>query len=91
VSDTGADEWNDPPGLDADGSGDGEEGGSTVLGPVSFPDIVFGLHALVGVALLPFLVDAVRAGNLPLVGSLGLLIALLLTAGVFMRRIAARR
>jgi hypothetical protein len=82
-------EWNDPPSVDAGDTGDDER--STLVGPLTFPDLVFGVHAVVAVVLLPFVWNAVQEGNLPLVGSLGLLIALLLAAGVTMRRIAARR
>jgi hypothetical protein len=81
--------WNDPPGVSDDV--DGAEEASTLIGPLTFPDLVFGAHALVAVALVPFLWGAVQEGNLPLVGSLGLLVGLLLIAGVTMRRIAARR
>ena len=78
--------WGDPPSLSAD-----SDDGSPLVGPFSFPDLVFGVHALVAVGLTPFLWGALQAGNLPLVGSLALLIGLLLYAGVTMRRIAARR
>jgi hypothetical protein len=86
VTDDESETWGDPPSLSAD-----TDEGSTLVGPVSFPDLVFGAHALVAVGLTPFLWSALQAGNLPLVGSLGLLIGLLLLAGVTMRRIAARR
>jgi hypothetical protein len=84
VTDDDSAAWNDPPGLNGDDD-------STASGPLSFPNLVFGAHALVAVGLVPFVWSAFQAGNLPLVGSLGLLIALLLVAGVTMRRVAARR
>jgi hypothetical protein len=85
VSNDNSDEWADPPGVD-----DGEEP-STLVGPVTFPDLVFGVHALIALVLTPFVWSAFQEGNLPLVGSLGLLILLLLAAGVTMRRIAIKR
>jgi hypothetical protein len=41
--------------------------------------------------VLPFLWLAYQEGNLPLVGSLGLMMVLLLTAGVAAGRVTARR
>ena len=87
VSNDNSDEWGDPPGVD--GVDDAEP--STLVGPLTFPDLVFGIHALVAVVLAPFAWSAFQAGNLPLVGSLGLLMTLLLVAGVTMRRIAIKR
>lgn len=89
VSNDNSDGWDDPPSVDV-GDGD-DDGNATLVGPVTFPDVVFGVHALVAAVLLPFVWGAFREGNLPLVGSLGLLIVLLLVAGVTMRRIAAAR
>jgi hypothetical protein len=88
VTDDESEKWGDPPSLSADTDTDER---STLVGPFSFPDLVFGAHALVAVGLTPFLWNALQAGNLPLVGSLALLVGLLLYAGVTMRRIAARR
>ena len=84
MTDDKSEAWDDPPGLNGDDD-------STVSGTLSFPNLVFGVHALVALGLVPFVWSALQAGNLPLVGSLGLLMALLLVAGVTMRRIAARR
>jgi hypothetical protein len=64
--------------------------GSQTRASVGFPEIVFGMHAIVAVALLPFIWDALQTGNLPLVGSLTLLGGLLVGLGVVMRRVAAR-
>lgn len=88
VSNDETEAWNDPPGVNDDDGGTDE---STLVGPLTFPDVVFGVHAVVALALVPFVWSAFQAGNLPLVGSLGLLVGLLLMAGVVMRRIAARR
>jgi hypothetical protein len=85
VSNDESDEWADPPGVD------GDEERATLIGPLTFPDLVFAAHAAIAAVLLPFVWNAFQADNLPLVGSLGLLIALLLATGVTMRRIAARR
>lgn len=86
VTDDESETWPDPPGSTTEASDE-----STIVGPLTFPDAVFGVHALVAAALVPFLWGALQEGNLPLVGSLGLLIGLLLVTGVTMRRIAARR
>lgn len=87
MSDDDSERWNDPPGVNA--GDDGSDGSAS--GPLSLPNLVFGAHAVVALALVPFLWNAFQAGNLPLVGSLGVLIGLLLVAGVTMRRIAASR
>ena len=86
MSNDNSDEWGDPPSVDG-----GDEEHATLIGPLTFPDLVFGVHAVIAAVLLPFVWNAFQAGNFPLVGSLGLLIALLLATGVTMRRIAARR
>jgi hypothetical protein len=85
VSNDNSDEWADPPGVD----GDDEQ--TPLIGPLTLPDLVFGVHAVIAAVLVPFVWNAFQAGNFPLVGSLGLLIGLLLVTGVTMRRIAARR
>lgn len=85
MSNDESDEWADPPGVDSD------DDHATLIGPLTFPDLVFGVHAVIAAVLVPFVWNAFQAGNFPLVGSLGLLIGLLLATGVTMRRIAARR
>jgi VIT1/CCC1 family predicted Fe2+/Mn2+ transporter len=60
-------------------------------GPFSLSQLVRGLHFLSAGLLTPFAWFAYQEGNLPQVASLGLLIALLLVAGVVTGRIAERR
>lgn len=66
-------------------------GGEPLPGPFSLPQLVVGIHALGAGAVLPFIWLAYQEGNLPLVGSLGLIVVLLLTAGVAAGRVTARR
>jgi hypothetical protein len=68
-----------------------QSGGESLPGPFSLSQLVVGVHALGAGAVLPFLWLAYQEGNLPLVGSLGLIVVLLLTAGVAAGRVTARR
>ena len=63
----------------------------SIPGPFSLSQLVRGLHFLVAGLLTPFVWFAYQDGNLPQVASLGLLVALLLVAGVVTGRIAERR
>ncbi|MFC5365465.1 hypothetical protein [Salinirubrum litoreum] len=63
----------------------------TIPGPFSLSQLVRGLHFLVAGLLTPFVWFAYQDGNLPQVASLGLLVALLLAAGVVTGRITERR
>jgi hypothetical protein len=63
----------------------------SIPGPFSLSQLVRGLHFLSAGLLTPFAWFAYQDGNLPQVASLGLLVALLLVAGVVTGRIAERR
>lgn len=66
-------------------------GGEPIPGPLSLNQLVIGLHLLTAAIILPFIWLAYRAGNLPQMASLGLLVVLILVAGVAAGRIAERR
>ena len=67
-----------------------EEDGS-IPGPFSLPQLVIGIHLLAALALLPFAWSAYTSGNVPQVLSLGLLMAMLVVAGVAAGRVTERR
>jgi hypothetical protein len=60
-------------------------------GPFSLSQLVRGFHVLTAGLLTPFVWFAYQDGNLPQVASLGLLVVLLLVAGVVTGRITERR
>lgn len=69
-----------------------ESGGDDSLpGPFSLSQLVRGFHFLTAGLITPFAWFAYQDGNLPQVASLGLLVVLLLAAGVVTGRIAERR
>jgi VIT1/CCC1 family predicted Fe2+/Mn2+ transporter len=60
-------------------------------GPFSLSQLVRGFHFLTAGLITPFAWFAYQDGNLPQVASLGLLVAMLLVAGVVTGRITERR
>jgi hypothetical protein len=89
MSDDDVEEYLDPE-LDrnvAHTTGDGEP----MPGPFSLKQLVLGLHLLTAAAVTPFLWLAYQTGNVPQMASLGLLVVLILAAGVPAARIAGRR
>jgi VIT1/CCC1 family predicted Fe2+/Mn2+ transporter len=76
------------PDLDPVSASDGDD---SLPGPFSLSQLVRGIHFLTAGLITPFAWLAYQDGNLPQVASLGLLIALLLVAGVVTGRITERR
>lgn len=76
------------PDLDPVSASDGDD---SLPGPFSLSQLVRGFHFLTAGLITPFAWFAYQDGNLPQVASLGLLIAMLLAAGVVTGRITERR
>ncbi|MFB6300385.1 MAG: hypothetical protein ABEH65_09010 [Halobacteriales archaeon] len=64
---------------------------SDLPGPVTLPRVVVGLHLVTAAILVPFAWQAYQVNDMGQVASLGLLIGLLVVAGVVAGRIAERR
>lgn len=90
TDDTEADEYLDPK-LDRQVSEATEPDREPVPGPFSLSQIVFGAHVISAVGIALFIWPAFRSGNTPQVVTLLTLVALLLVAGIYTRRIAKRR
>lgn len=86
-SDDDIDDYLDPE-LDPVSASDGDD---SLPGPFSLSQLVRGFHFLTAGLITPFAWFAYQDGNLPQVASLGLLIALLLVAGVVTGRVTERR
>jgi VIT1/CCC1 family predicted Fe2+/Mn2+ transporter len=86
-SDDDIDDYLDPE-LDPVSASNGDD---SLPGPFSLSQLVRGFHFLTAGLITPFAWFAYQDGNLPQVASLGLLIALLLVAGVVTGRVTERR
>jgi hypothetical protein len=90
TDDTEVDEYLDPE-LDRQVSEATGTDHEPVPGPFSLSQLVFGAHAVSAVGIALFIWPAFRNGNTPQVVTLLTLVALLLVAGIYTRRIAKRR
>ena len=90
TDDAKVDEYLDPE-LDRQVSGAARTDREPVPGPFSLSQLVFGAHIVSAVGIALFTWPAFRSGNTPQVLTLLTLVALLLVAAVYTRRIAKRR
>lgn len=90
TDDTEVDEYLDPE-LDRQVSEAAGTDHEPVPGPFSLSQLVFGAHVVSAVGIALFIWPAFRNGNTPQVVTLLTLVALLLVAGIYTRRIAKRR